>query len=87
MLSFHDGSKKKYNVQMRPFLREFLERLSDLYHLVVYTSSQKSYAEKVVEYIDPQDKFFKAVLASDFCLKVDSSSTTEVVLTCYPRKW
>lgn len=81
MLSFHDGSKKKYNVQMRPFLREFLERLSDLYHLVVYTSSQKSYAEKVVEYIDPQDKFFKAVLASDFCLKVENSSTTEVVLT------
>ena len=82
MLSFHDGSKKKYHVQLRPFVREFLERISEMYHLIVYTASQKSYAEKVVEMLDPNGKFFKALLSSDYCLKSESGTSGEVVLLC-----
>jgi NLI interacting factor-like phosphatase len=81
LLTFHDGSKKKYLVKLRPFIMEFLERISGLYHLIVYTASHRAYAEKVVEMIDPKSKFFKAVLSSEFCLKIDPGTTNEVSFT------
>ena len=51
---------------------EFLERIREIYHLVVYTSSNKIYADKIVELIDPKKTLFKAVFASEYCFKVSS---------------
>lgn len=50
--------RQKYLVRLRPHLREFLEKIQPLYHMQLYTLSERSYASEIVKVIDPDNKFF-----------------------------
>lgn len=54
-------------MNFRPYLKTFLELASAKYDLVVYTASDKEYAEAVVNYIDPSRKFIKAIFHRRHC--------------------
>ena len=69
-----DLSKKKYKVTLRPFLFEFLARMKNIYNLMIYTTSQRAYTDKILDLIDPKGIIFKVVLCSDFCLKPSALS-------------
>lgn len=43
----------------RPGLSEFLEQVSKLYELHIYTMGTRHYAEAVAREIDPEDKLFR----------------------------
>lgn len=48
---------KPYNgpqVRKRPHLQHFLERCAELFEVVVFTASQKIYAEQLLNVIDPK---------------------------------
>ncbi|KAK9372824.1 uncharacterized protein V1513DRAFT_451009 [Lipomyces chichibuensis] len=47
-----------YYVKVRPGLPEFLERISQLYELHIYTMATKSYATEISKIIDPDGKYF-----------------------------
>ncbi|KAK3368012.1 hypothetical protein B0H63DRAFT_88843 [Podospora didyma] len=47
-----------YYIKMRPGLEEFLQRISELYELHVYTMGTRAYAEHVAEIVDPDQKLF-----------------------------
>ena len=47
-----------YYIKLRPGLIEFLEDMSKLYELHVYTMGTRSYAEHVCQIVDPQRKIF-----------------------------
>lgn len=47
-----------YYIKPRPGLHEFLEKVSKLYELHVYTMGARTYADKVMGIIDPQKKYF-----------------------------
>ena len=40
----------------RPHLDQFLERVFDLFEVVFYTSSVESYANNIIDYIDPDKR-------------------------------
>lgn len=44
------------HVKQRPGLHVFLQRVSELFEVVVFTASQKIYAERLLNIIDPQRK-------------------------------
>ncbi|CAK75998.1 unnamed protein product (macronuclear) [Paramecium tetraurelia] len=50
---------------VRPFCQEFLERLSRICILVLFTAAKKEHAINMLKIIDPNKKYFKAICTSD----------------------
>lgn len=66
-----NGSFDVYGVRNRPFLTEFIQRMSKLYDLAVYTASAKDYADAVMDKIDPNRTIFCARLYREHCFPVN----------------
>jgi len=47
-----------YYIKMRPGLKEFLSRVSEMYELHVYTMGTRAYATNIAKIIDPEKKLF-----------------------------
>lgn len=47
-----------YYIKMRPGLQRFLERISQLYELHVYTMGTRAYAKQIAKIVDPDRRFF-----------------------------
>eukprot|EP00347_Sterkiella_histriomuscorum_P023667 403333806 len=58
-------------VAYRPYLIHFLEKVSSQYEVVVFTASDKSYADVILDKIDPYHKYFSYRLYRDSCLQVN----------------
>lgn len=58
-------------VNYRPGLVEFLKKASRAFNLVVFTSSQREYADKIVDKIEEKEKFFKGRFYRDHCIRVN----------------
>jgi len=66
-----DNCQEEYFVKKRPFMEEFLEKMSQIFHLVIFTASIKEYADKVIDYIDPKG-LIKERFYRDSCDKVNN---------------
>jgi carboxy-terminal domain RNA polymerase II polypeptide A small phosphatase len=64
-------SDTNIRVRVRPFCTEMLEKLSQFYEIIAWTAGVKDYADPILDYIDPEKKFFKMRLYRDTCIKVD----------------
>ena len=68
-------SKKvaKIGVNIRPYWKEAIERISKLYTIVIYTASHKNYADAVLDFLDPKNKYFYNRLYRSNCIdcKID----------------
>ncbi|KZV57715.1 CTD small phosphatase-like protein 2 [Dorcoceras hygrometricum] len=60
-------------VRCRPHLREFLERVSRLFEIVIFTASQSIYAEQLLNVLDPKRKIFRHRVYRDSCVFVDGN--------------
>jgi RNA polymerase II subunit A small phosphatase-like protein len=60
------------SVRVRPGARQFLEDLAPLYELVVFTASVKTYADRVVDHIDPHG-YIRHRLYRDSCTEFGGS--------------
>jgi len=47
-----------YYIKLRPGLKEFLERVSQMYELHIYTMATRAYAQAVARIIDPDRRYF-----------------------------
>jgi len=69
----HKPLETWYYVKLRPGLRQFLENISRLYELHIYTMGTRAYALNVAKIVDPDGKIFGSrVLSRD-----ESGSMTE----------
>lgn len=60
----------KVGINIRPLINETLDAISQNYIMIIYTASHQSYADPVINHIDPEKKYFKHRLYRQHCLKV-----------------
>ena len=54
---------------MRPYCREFLAEMSQIYEVYIFTAAHITYATSIMEFIDPGLKFISGILDRSKCLK------------------
>lgn len=65
--------KDEIGVFFRPYLMEFLEKLSKKFELVIFTAGRQDYADHILNRIDPENKFFAHRLYRQHCDLVEGS--------------
>eukprot|EP00803_Ostreobium_quekettii_P011570 evm.model.scf_130EXC.13 EVM.evm.TU.scf_130EXC.13 scf_130EXC:138682-139260(+) len=58
-------------VRKRPHLVHFLKHVCEWFEVVVFTASQRIYADRLLSMLDPEKKYFKHRLFRDSCVEVD----------------
>ncbi|XP_029470062.1 CTD small phosphatase-like protein 2 isoform X1 [Rhinatrema bivittatum] len=66
LIPFQDVYYKVY-VKLRPFTKEFLETISKMYEIFVFTTAKREYAEKILAFLDPQKKLIRHRLFQEDC--------------------
>ena len=59
-------------VRLRPYVIDCLERLANLYEIIVFTAGEQDYADHILDYIDPDRKIFLKRLYRQDCIKVEN---------------
>ena len=65
--SFNLSNYLKYFVQIRPYLKQFLQKASKHFELVLFTAAEEEYAKIILKEIDPNGDYFDLNLFRDSC--------------------
>jgi len=68
-----NGAEHMVHVRVRPHMQQFLERAAELFEVVVFTASQKVYAERLLNILDPERKLIRHRIYRDSCVFVDGN--------------
>lgn len=69
-VSFNSVKEDVY-VRYRPHLKEFLDEVSGIFEIIVFTAGQRIYADKLLNKLDPSRKIFRHRLFRESCVNVD----------------
>ncbi|VVB12632.1 unnamed protein product [Arabis nemorensis] len=67
-------------VKQRPHLYRFLERVVELFHVVIFTASHSIYASQLLDILDPDRKFVSERFYRDSCILSDGIYTKDLTV-------
>ncbi|KAL3851445.1 hypothetical protein ACJIZ3_013327 [Penstemon smallii] len=67
-------------VKRRPHLQTFLERVAEMFEIVVFTASQSFYAEKLLDILDPEGKLISGRAYRESCIFSEGSYTKDLTV-------
>ena len=66
-LTAQSSPKKKHLFLVRPYVKTFLKQVSDHYELVIFTASAQSYADYILDILDPENQYISYRLYRRHC--------------------
>nr|XP_043620959.1 carboxy-terminal domain RNA polymerase II polypeptide A small phosphatase 2-like isoform X2 [Erigeron canadensis] len=75
-----DSIEHTVYVKQRPYLKEFLERVSKMFQIVVFTASQSIYAKQLLDILDPDGKIISHRAYRESCTFSDGSYTKDLTV-------
>ncbi|MQM01551.1 hypothetical protein Taro_034307, partial [Colocasia esculenta] len=67
-------------VRRRPYLHVFLERVAQLFEIVIFTASQSIYAEQLLDILDPGKKLISQRIYRESCIFSEGSYTKDLTI-------
>lgn len=67
-------------VRKRPYLSTFLERVAEMFEVVIFTASQSIYAEQLLDILDPDGKLISRRVYRESCIFSDGSYTKDLTV-------
>lgn len=67
-------------VRKRPHLKMFLEKVAQMFEVVIFTASQRIYAEQLIDRLDPDGKYISKRIYRDSCLFSDGCYTKDLTI-------
>ena len=55
-------------INIRPHWKESLDKIKNIYNIIIFTASHRNYSDAVLNYLDPDNKYFKYRLYRDSCV-------------------
>ena len=68
-----NSTQHQIAVKRRPHLQAFMARCAQLYEVVVFTASQRVYAEQLLNYLDPTRTLIRHRIFRDSCVVVEGN--------------
>lgn len=62
---------KQAGINIRPWARECLQELSQLFEIIIFTASHSCYASVVLDYLDPKREWISHRLFRDHCVQTE----------------
>ena len=70
-IKFPNGEEADAGINVRPYALECLKEASKLFQVVIFTASHQSYADVVLDYLDPNHEFIDYRLYRDSCMETE----------------
>ena len=77
---FFDLKEHTVYVRKRPYLKKFLERVADMFEVVIFTASQSIYAEQLLDILDPDGNLISRRVYRESCIFSDGSYTKDLTV-------
>ncbi|OUM67925.1 hypothetical protein PIROE2DRAFT_39610, partial [Piromyces sp. E2] len=62
-----NGQQFQVSGRYRPYCAEFLEKVAEMFEVIIFTASQKVYADTLLDLMDPTHKLISHRLFRDEC--------------------